>query len=147
MSDGILPLEPGASSRVFSLVFLPCPLDNGQPLGIELPKWEGRVIEARKSVVRFLPIAMPASSATIGEKGYDADSLRDLLEHRGTAAVILTRNCRNLDLPFDTGIEKDRNVIERMVCRFKDYRRIATRYDRRVQHFLAALCLVAALCY
>ncbi len=40
-----------------------------------------------------------------------------------------------------------RNAIERMFGRIKDFRRIATRYDRLAQNFLAAVCLVATVCY
>ncbi len=40
-----------------------------------------------------------------------------------------------------------RNAIERMFARLEDFRRIATRYDRRAQNFLAAVCLVATVCY
>ena len=90
---------------------------------------------------------MPAGRATIGDKAYDANSLRALLERQGTAAVIPSRTCRKAALPFDAETYKERNVIERMFCRLKDYRRIATRYDKLAQNFLAALCLVAALCY
>ncbi len=99
------------------------------------------------TVAPRLVTAMPAGRATIGDKAYDANSLRALLERRGTAAVIPSRNCRKAALPFDPEIYKDRNVIERMFCRLKDYRRIATRCDKLAQNFLAALCLVAALCY
>jgi transposase len=42
---------------------------------------------------------------------------------------------------------RDRNAIERMFGRLKDFRRIATRYDGNAHNFLAALCLVATLCY
>jgi transposase len=91
--------------------------------------------------------AMPAGSAIIGDKGYDANSLRGLLERRGTAAVIPSRSCRKVALPFDAETYKDGNVIKRMFCRLKDYRRIATRYDKLAQNFPAALCLAAVLCY
>jgi transposase len=40
-----------------------------------------------------------------------------------------------------------RNAIERMFCRLKDFRRIATRYDRLAKNFLAAVCIAAAVNY
>ena len=40
-----------------------------------------------------------------------------------------------------------RNVIERTFCRIKDFRGIATRYDKTARNFLAAVCLVAAITY
>ena len=42
---------------------------------------------------------------------------------------------------------RERNAIERMFGRIKDFRRIATRYDRLALNFLAAICLVATICY
>jgi putative transposase len=44
-------------------------------------------------------------------------------------------------------IYRRRNVIERTFCRLKDFRAIATRYDKTARNFLAGLCLVTALCY
>ncbi|ESX64456.1 hypothetical protein X759_31160 [Mesorhizobium sp. LSHC420B00] len=41
----------------------------------------------------------------------------------------------------------DRNAIERMFCRIKDFRRIATRYDRLARNFLAAVCIAATVSY
>jgi putative transposase len=42
---------------------------------------------------------------------------------------------------------KWRNVIKRTNCRIKDFRAIATRYDKLARNFLAGLCLVTALIY
>jgi transposase len=41
----------------------------------------------------------------------------------------------------------DRNVIERCYCRLKDFRRIATRYDKLARNYFSALCLVAAVAF
>ena len=91
--------------------------------------------------------ATPASRSFIGDKGYDADHLRRFLGSRGTTAVIPNRiNRRNL-YPFDAATYRMRNVIERTFCRLKDFRRIATRYDKLARNFLAGLCLVVAICY
>jgi transposase len=42
---------------------------------------------------------------------------------------------------------RNRNAIERMFCRLKDFRRIATRYDRNATNFLAAVCRAATVSY
>jgi len=83
----------------------------------------------------------------IGDKGYDADHLRALLESRGTIAVIPNKTNRKRLLPFDAERYKWRNVIERTNCRIKDFRAIATRYDKLARNFLAGLCLLTALIY
>ena len=48
-------------------------------------------------------------------------------------------------LPFDPAACRSRNLIERMFCRLKDYRRIATRYDKLADNYLSALCLAAVI--
>ena len=83
----------------------------------------------------------------IGDKGYDADHLRALLESRGTIAVIPNKSNRKRLFPFDAERYKWRNVIERTNCRIKDFRAIATRYDKLARNFLAGLCLLTALIY
>jgi transposase len=46
---------------------------------------------------------------------------------------------------YDKTIYRERNVIERMFCRLKDWRRIATRFERNITHFMAAIVLAAAV--
>jgi transposase len=87
------------------------------------------------------------SAWLIGDKGYDADHLRALVESRGTIAVIPNKSNRKHLFPFDAERYKWRNVIERTNCRIKDFRAIATRYDKLARNFLAGLCLVTALIY
>ena len=48
---------------------------------------------------------------------------------------------------FSPVLYRDRNAIERMFCRLKDFRRVATRYDRLATTFLAAVCIAAAVSY
>jgi transposase len=88
-----------------------------------------------------------ASAWLIGDKGYDADHLRALLESRGTIPVIPNKSNRKRRFPFDPERYKWRNLIERTNCRIKDFRAIATRYDKLARNFLAGLCLVTALLY
>ena len=73
--------------------------------------------------------------------------VRVLLESRGTIAVIPNKSNRKRIFPFDSERYKWRNVIERTNCRLKDFRAIATRYDKLARNFLAGLCLVTALLY
>ena len=87
------------------------------------------------------------SAWLIGDKGYDADHLRALLHSRGTIAVIPNKSNRKRIFPFDSERYEWRNLIERTNCRLKDFRAIATRYDKLARNFLAGLCLVTALLY
>ena len=83
----------------------------------------------------------------IGDKGYDADQLRLFLEGRGTTPIIPNKSNRKQLFPFDAELYRLRNVIERTFCRLKDFRAIATGYDKTARNFLAGLCLITALCY
>ena len=89
--------------------------------------------------------AMPPSKHLIADKGYDSDWLRGWLMTRGTEAVIPPRSNRNIQYPYDKKLYRERNIIERMFCRLKDFRRIATRFDRNLKSYLATLCIVAAV--
>lgn len=89
--------------------------------------------------------ALPPSAELVADKGYDSKALRDWLEERGTKAVIPPRKNRKLQYDYDKAAYKQRNVIERLFCRLKDWRRIATRFDRNVGNFMAAVALAAAV--
>jgi transposase len=97
------------------------------------------------SVAEPLVAALPASRSLLADKGYDADRLRARLAERGTAAVIPSKSNRKQPLALDSAAYRNRNLIERMFCRLKDYRRIATRYDKLAINYLSSLCLAASL--
>lgn len=89
--------------------------------------------------------ALPPSAELVADKGYDSAALRDWLEERGTKAVIPPRKNRKRQYEYDSEIYKQRNIIERMFCRIKDWRRIATRFDRNIKNFMAAIALAATV--
>jgi len=62
-------------------------------------------------------------------------------------AVIPNKSYCKRNFRFDAKCYKDRNAIERMFGRLKDFRRVATRYDKKAENFMAALCLAAIVCY
>ena len=81
----------------------------------------------------------------IADRGYDANHLRALLASRGTEAVIPSTTSRTVAIPYDIVAYRNRNRIERMWCRLKDWRRIATRYDKLARNYLSGAYLAAAL--
>lgn len=83
----------------------------------------------------------------IADRGYDANHLRQWLADRKTEAVIPSTTSRKSPLPYDKGAYRARNLVERMWCRLKDWRRIATRYDKLAQNFLSAVLLAATVTY
>ena len=82
-----------------------------------------------------------------GDKGYDSNAVRQKIEAMGAAPNIPPKANRRWKNCFSPVLYRDRNAIERMFGRIKDFRRIATRYDRLAAHFLSAVCLVATICY
>lgn len=94
----------------------------------------------------MLPVMLDAVSPAdelLADKAYDSDKIRDDLASRGTRAIIPNKNDRKYLHPFDKRLYRKRNAIERMFCRLKDFRRIATRYDKLARNYLAGLCLAA----
>ena len=86
-----------------------------------------------------------AARKLLGDKAYDSAELRQWLKGRGTKAVVPNRSNRKQPFSFDKKSYKQRHRIENAFCRLKDFRRIATRYDRLARNFLASVCLVAAI--
>jgi transposase len=86
-----------------------------------------------------------AAKQLLGDKAYDSTELRDWLVDRGTKPVIPNRSNRKQPFSFNKKAYKLRHRIENAICRIKDFRRIATRYDKLARNFLAAICLVAAI--
>lgn len=66
----------------------------------------------------------------LADGAYDAKSLRTLLMDRETLPVIPNNPPRKHPQPFDRRIHRQRNAVARTFCRLKDWRRVATRYDR-----------------
>jgi transposase len=89
----------------------------------------------------------PAMRALIADKGYDGDELRTQVIKAGAKAVIPNKSNRIRLHRFSRRAYKGRNAIERCFCRLKDFRRVATRYDKLARNFLAAVHLAAIIAY
>ena len=83
-------------------------------------------------------------AALIGDKAFDNNALRAELNERGALAVIPSKDDRKAPIPHDADMYKWRHLIENCFQRLKEFRRIATRYDKTDTSFAAALYLVAA---
>jgi transposase len=84
---------------------------------------------------------LPDCDILHADKGYDANAIRRQVEERGATPNIPPKANRNWKNCFSPFLYRNRNAIERMFCRIKDFRRIATRYDRSATNFLAAVCI------
>jgi transposase len=81
----------------------------------------------------------------IADKAYDTNRLRNLLTQLDIEAVIPSIARRKPLIPYDRDVYRKRNLIERMFARLKDFRRIATRYDKLARNFLAGILVAATL--
>ncbi len=92
-------------------------------------------------------IQLPDCDILHADKGYDANAIRHQVEERGAMLNIPPKANRRWKSCFSPFLYRKRNVIERMFCRLKDFRCIATRYDRNANNFLAAVCIAATISY
>jgi transposase len=88
---------------------------------------------------------LPDCDILHADKGYDANAIRQQVERRGTMPNIPPKANRKWKNCFSPFLYRNRNAIERMFCRLKDFRRVATRYDGNAVNFLAAVCIAAAV--
>jgi transposase len=80
-----------------------------------------------------------------GDKGYGSPTVRRYLKGRRIGAVIPTKANEAPDPAFDRAAYRERNVVERLINRLKQWRRIATRYEKRATNYQAMLTLAASL--
>lgn len=113
----------------------------GRPLRFLLTG--GNVADCRAADV--LLDDLPPRTIVLADKAYDSNAIRDLIERQGAVPNIPSKANRRWKSCFSRSLYKGRNAVERMFCRLKDYRRIATRYDKLATNFLGAIYLVAAV--
>jgi len=83
--------------------------------------------------------------ALLGDKAFDADWLRAELNDRGAAAVIPPRSNRKVIIDYDTEMYRWRHLVENYFAKIKEFRSIATRYDKTIESFSANINLAAAV--
>ena len=96
---------------------------------------------------RALLSSLPKVDWLLGDRGYDADWFREALQDNGLRACIPGRKQCKTPVKYDKRRYKQRNRIEIMFGRLKDWRRVATRYDRCPKVFLSAIALAATVIY
>ena len=83
--------------------------------------------------------------ALLGDKAFDADWLRAELDARGAAAVIPPKANRKAAITFDREMYRWRHLVENAFAKLKEFRAIATRYDKTDVSFAASIHLAAAI--
>ena len=93
-------------------------------------------------------VLLPAIAAdtVLADKGYDADArVLEPLQQSGKTLVIPPKSHRKNQRDYDRHLYKSRSLIEQFFCKLKQYRAIATRYDKTARNFLAAIHLAASV--
>ncbi len=83
----------------------------------------------------------------LADRAYDANALRGMLAEQGAEAVIPSTTSRRAPIPYDVQAYRQRNRVERMFCRLKDFRRVATRYDKLARNYAAAVHIAAIVAF
>ena len=117
--------------------------DFGRPLAFALTGGQAADCRAAELLLHLVP----AGALVLADRGYDTNAVRSAIEARDATPNIPPKSNRRWKPCFSPVLYRGRNAIERMFGRLKDFRRIATRYDKIAANFLAAVYLVATLCY
>jgi putative transposase len=96
---------------------------------------------------RLLLPTLPRARELLADRGYDSDRFRAELAERGIAPCIPSIPSRKVPLPYDRTLYRQRHRIENAFGRLKDWRRIATRYDRCAHTFFSAICIAAIVSF
>ena len=115
----------------------------GRPIMMLLT--EGQMSDHKGAFLLFS--ALPRAKELLADKGYDSDWFRAALTDRGITPCIPPRKNRKLQYHYDKDLYRQRHKIENVFGRIKDWRRVATRYDRCAHTFMSAICIAATCCY
>jgi transposase len=91
--------------------------------------------------------ALPDAKELLADRGYDSDQFRAALVERGITPCIPPRKNRKVQHHYCKTLYKQRHKIENMFGRLKDWRRIATRYDRCAHTFFSAINIAATVIF
>ena len=112
----------------------------GNPTGFHLTPGQAHDLEGADALLPGLE-----ADALLADKAYDADEkVIEPLRDAGIEPVIPAKANRKQPRPYDKELYKTRSLIENFFCKLKQFRAIATRYDKTARNFLAAIHLAAA---
>ena len=110
----------------------------GNPVRFILTPGQVSDITQAEALIADLP-----AEHVLGDKGYDAKSLRDAVTQQGAVAVIPPRTS-SPQVHCDFALYCERNLIERFFLKIKHFRRIATRYEQTSRAFMSMLSIISA---
>jgi transposase len=107
---------------------------NGLGLPVKLVLTPGQAADVTQApkLIEDVPFEV-----VIGDRGFDSQALVEVIAAKGGEAVIPTRKNCKVQRVIDRDRYKDRNLVERFWAKVKQYRRVATRYEKTARNFLA----------
>jgi transposase len=92
-------------------------------------------------------VALPPAKTLIADRGYDSAAFRQALVAKGIEPCIPSSRSRKTPYPYDKTLYRQRHKVENLFAKLKDWRRIATRYDRCAHTFFSAICIAATVIF
>lgn len=124
----------GLTTKIHALVDA-----EGRPIDLKLTAGQAHDGKTGESLLGYLN----ADGILLADKAYDSSSIRSLAAERGAWANIPARKNRRESFTFSQYLYRYRNLVERFFGKIKQFRGIATRYDRKPENYLAALKLAS----
>jgi transposase len=115
----------------------------GRPIGLKVTA--GNVSDI--TMAEELLAEVDGCRHVLADKGYDSDKLRTAIRAKGATPVIPGRKSRTRKVRFDRTRYKFRWMVEAVFCRLKDFRRVATRYDKLARNYLSSLAIATIVTY
>ncbi len=124
----------GLTTKIHALVDA-----EGRPVALELTAGQAHDGTAAESMLDILG----DGAVLLADRAYDSNAIRAFATERGAWANIPARSNRKETFAFSKWLYRQRNLVERFFNKLKQFRGIATRYDKNPENFLAALKLAS----
>jgi transposase len=116
--------------------------DENTPLAVDVVAGQRHDAPLLKPMLRKTAARVKDIAQVVGDKGFDGEPQRQACRDRQADPVIPARKNRVNPEPLDAEAYRERNRVERLIGKGKEFRRVATRYDKRKQMFLGWLHLI-----